>query len=155
MSSISSIRSLVEPILIKHNVICYECKWINEGKNRILQIAIMRDDGSMDLNTCQLVSNDVSEVLDAHDLIPFEYYLEVCSAGAERELRSDTEISAVIGANVFIRLNKPVEKMMEVTGELISFGEGILVVEYRNKQKKSKLTIEKSNISLIRLAVAL
>lgn len=155
MSSISSIRSLVDPILVKHNVICYECKWINEGKNRILQVAIMRDDGSMDLDTCQLVSNDVSEVLDAHDLIAFEYYLEVCSAGAERELRNDAEISAVIGANVFVRLNKPVEKLMEVTGELLSFEDGVIVVEYRNKQKKSKLTIEKSNISLIRLAVAL
>lgn len=155
MTSISSIKSLIEPILVKHDVICYECQWINEGKNRILQIAIMRADGSMDIDTCQTVSNDVSEALDAADLIPFEYYLEVCSAGAERELRSDLEISAVIGAHVFLRLIRPVEKKMEVTGVLVSYEDGLAVIEYREKQKKVKISIEKSNIALIRLAVAL
>lgn len=155
MSSISSIKSLIDPILTKHDVLCYECKWINEGKMRILQVAIMRNDGSMDLDTCQLVSNDVSDALDKSDEISFEYYLEVCSAGAERELRSDAEISAVIGANVFVRFEKPVDKKMEVSGELLSFEDGVLIIAYRDKQKKVKITVEKSNITLIRLAVAL
>ncbi len=155
MSSITAIKSLIDPILEKHNVLCYECKWVNEGKMRILQVAIMRNDGSMDLDTCQLVSNEVSDVLDQNDVITFEYYLEVCSAGAERELRSDAEISAVIGAHVFVRFNKPVEKKMEITGDLLSFEEGVLTIAYRDKQKKLEITVEKSNISLIRLAVAL
>lgn len=155
MSSISSIKSLIDPILTKHDVLCYECKWINEGKMRILQIAIMRNDGSMDLDTCQMVSNDVSDALDNSDEISFEYYLEVCSAGAERELRSDAEILAVLGANVFVRFDKPVDKKMEVSGELLSFEDGILIIAYRDKQKKLKITVEKSNITLIRLAVAL
>jgi ribosome maturation factor RimP len=155
MSSISAIKSLIDPILTKHDVLCYECKWTNEGKMRILQVAIMRNDGSMDLDTCQLVSNDVSELLDVNDLISFEYYLEVCSAGAERELRSDAEIAGVIGANIFVRFDKPIDKKMDVTGELLSFEDGVLTVAYRDKQKKVKITVEKSNISLIRLAVAL
>lgn len=155
MSSISAIKSLIDPILTKHDVLCYECKWTNEGKMRILQVAIMRNDGSMDLDTCQMVSNDVSEVLDVNDLISFEYYLEVCSAGAERELRSDAEIAGFIGANIFVRFEKPVDKKADVTGELLSFEDGVLVVAYRDKQKKVKITVEKSNITLIRLAVAL
>lgn len=155
MSSISAIKSLIDPILIKHNVLCYECKWTNEGKMRILQVAIMRNDGSMDLDTCQTVSNDVSDALDANDIISFEYFLEVCSAGAERELRSDAEIAAVIGAHVFVRFEKPVDKKMDVTGELLSFEDEVLIVAYRDKQRKVKITVEKSNISLIRLAVAL
>lgn len=155
MSSIAAIKSLIDPILTKHEVLCYECKWTNEGKMRILQVAIMRNDGTMDLDTCQLVSNDVSEVLDAHDVISFEYYLEVCSAGAERELRSDAEIKGVIGAHVFVRFEHPIDKKMDVTGELLSFEDGILVIAYRDKQKKVKITVEKSNITLIRLAVAL
>jgi ribosome maturation factor RimP len=155
MSSISAIKSLIDPILTKHEVVLYECKWTNEGKMRILQVAIMRSDGSMDLDTCQQVSTAVSEQLDAQDIIPFEYYLEVCSAGAERELRSDAEITAVIGANVFARFINPVDKKMEVTGELLSFEDNVLVIAYRDKQKKVKITVDKSNISLIRLAVAL
>ena len=155
MSSITAIKSLIDPILTQHDVLCYECKWINEGKMRILQVAIMRSDGSMDLDTCQTVSNAVSDALDANDVIPFEYYLEVCSAGAERELRSDAEISAVIGAHIFVRFDKPIGKKMEVTGELLSFEDGVLIIAYREKQKKEKITVEKSNISLIRLAVAL
>jgi ribosome maturation factor RimP len=155
MSSISAIKSLIDPILIQHDVLCYECKWTNEGKMRILQVAIMRNDGSMDLETCQTVSNAISDALDANDVIPSEYYLEVCSAGAERELRSDAEIAAVIGTHVFVRFVKPIDKKMDITGELLSFEDGLLIIAYRDKQKKVKITVEKSNISLIRLAVAL
>ena len=87
MDQIQKIKELVAPILEKEEIQLYEVLWHNEGNMRILQIAIMRNDGSMDIDTCADMSEKISECLDEADLISAEYFLEVCSPGAERELR--------------------------------------------------------------------
>nr|WP_233511855.1 hypothetical protein [Absiella sp. AM54-8XD] len=53
MDQIQKIKELVAPILEKEEIQLYEVLWHNEGNMRILQIAIMRNDGSMDIDTVQ------------------------------------------------------------------------------------------------------
>ena len=93
MEQLETLKDLILPVLDSLDIQLYDLKWVNDKKARILQIAVMRADGSMDIDTCALVSEKISEVLDAHDdLIRSEYFLEVCSPGAERELRSPQEL---------------------------------------------------------------
>ena len=80
MEQLENIKTLILPVLDSLGIQLYDLKWVNEKKSRILQIAVMRADGSMDIDTCALVSEKISEALDAHDdWISFEYFLEVCS----------------------------------------------------------------------------
>ncbi len=153
MTQIEAIKEAVLPILHRHEVILYDVKWVQEGKMKILQVAIMRSDGSMDLDTCQMVSSEISVVLDDIASLSQEYYLEVCSAGAERELRSEQEIHQCVGGNVYLKLHQPVTKINEITGTLIAFDSTVLIVEYKDKQKKKQVEIPLSNVAFIRLAV--
>ena len=47
MDQLTKIKELVTPILQEEDILLYDVKWHTEGKNRILQISIMRKDGSM------------------------------------------------------------------------------------------------------------
>ena len=47
MNQIARIKELIEPTLISNEVKLYDIKWTNDKKNRILQVSIVKDDGTM------------------------------------------------------------------------------------------------------------
>ena len=128
----------------------YEVKWTPD---HTLQVAIMNRDGSMDLDTCAAVSEKLSEALDREDLISGSYMLEVCSPGAEREIRSLEELRDMNDAYVFVRLIHPEKKMKELTGYVRSCKDGVIRLEYRDKAAVRYADIEEDNIEYIRFAV--
>ncbi|WP_233511853.1 hypothetical protein [Absiella sp. AM54-8XD] len=99
------------------------------------------------------MSEKISECLDEADLISAEYFLEVCSPGAERELKDEAQIKAAIGEYVYVKLRNPKAGMDEVKGYLKSMEENEVLIEYMDKAVKRKVSIELDNISLIRLSV--
>ncbi|MBQ7889224.1 MAG: ribosome maturation factor RimP [Erysipelotrichaceae bacterium] len=155
MDQIEKIVECISPVLEESNVALYEVKWTNQGKNKVLQIAIMHEDGTMDLETCATVSEKISEVLDAKDMISFEYFLEICSPGAERKLRSHDEIVSSTGKHVYVRFKKAVKSMNDVTGDLEKVDGNELTIAYRDKAAVRRVTFDENNIDLIRLAVKL
>lgn len=152
MENIVRLKELLEPVIIENGCQLYELKWDNSG-DHTLQVAIMRPDGSMDLDTCALLSEELSKVLDDADLINSEYTLEVCSPGAEREIKDLSELKLVQTAYIFVRLIHPVKKMKEITGSLIEYKDGIMKVEYRDKAVKRTVEFADDNIEFIRHAV--
>ena len=84
MENTKNIETVIEPILQKMNLRIYEIGWHKENQMTILRVALMKDDGTIDIDTCAAVSEQISEVLDERDLIAHEYFLEVCSPGSER-----------------------------------------------------------------------
>lgn len=154
MDRIDYLRELLQPVLDECDVRLYEIKWLG-GKDHTLQVAIMKSDGSMDLDTCADVSEKLSEVLDAADPIKEEYTLEVCSPGAEREIRDLNELDEMAGSYVYVRLREPFKKMLEFTGEIQSVENGVIRLEYRDKAVKRTAEFSRDNIEFIRLAVRL
>ncbi len=146
------LRNKIEEIVETNNVVLYDILWTKSGSNKVLQVAIINKDGSMDVDTCQKISEEVSEYLDTVD-IQDNYYLEVCSAGAERELRTKEEIQDAINNYIYIKLINPIKDLSEVTGYLKTITEESVNVEYMIKGAKKKVKIDFSNINLIRLAV--
>ncbi len=154
MNQIEEIKKMIEPILSAAKVELYDCDWHKSGKSKILQIAIMHEDGEMDIDTCQEISEKISLLLDEHeDMIPFEYFLEVCSPGAERILRTHKDILHACGKHVYIKLKHAIKSMNEVTGDLLECNENTLIVEYADKSIKRKVSINEDEIEMIRLAV--
>lgn len=136
-----------------HEANLYDLKFVNENGMKILRVMITKNTGSVDLDTCADVSEEISSVLDGMEINDSEYYLEVCSAGAERELRSDDEILAAVNDYVFIKLRVSVNKHDEYKGDLLSFDGNVLTVAYMDKAVKRKVEINKDDIAMIRLAV--
>ncbi|MEG0526402.1 MAG: ribosome maturation factor RimP [Longicatena sp.] len=152
MDQITKIKELVTNVLDK-DIQLYDVTWQTEGNARILQISIMHRDGSMDIDTCASVSEKISEKMDEEDFIAFEYFLEVCSPGAERELRDETQIKDAVGEFVCVKLKDPKAGMAEVKGILTSFEDDKVLIHYMDKAVKKKIEIEMNNVALIRLSV--
>lgn len=153
MDQMTSIKALIEPVLTDSNVELYDLAWRQEGTMRILQVAIMHEDGTMDIDTCTSLSEKISEVLDEKDCIPYEYFLEVCSPGAERELRSEQEIAKAVDEYIYVKLKNSKNGLNEVRGTLREVSETCIHVDYLLKAVKKHVDIEKDNIAIITLAV--
>lgn len=153
MSQISQLKEKIETIVVNDGLKLYDVAWIQDGKMRILRVSIMKSDGTMDIEACADASTKISEMLDTEDLISSEYYLEVCSPGAERELRNDEEVKAALNEFVYIKFINPKDGMDEIKGYLKEVNEELYLIEYMDKAVKRKKEIEKDNVALIRLSV--
>ncbi len=153
MENTEKIKAVMEPILQTESLKLYEIGWRKEGSMSVLQVAIMREDGSMDIDTCAHISELLSQRLDEMDLISHEYFLEVCSPGAERELRSEQDIVHAIGEYVYIKYRDPKAGRNELYGTLEAVDETVLHLTYMDKNIKRKIDVDKDNIAIIRMAV--
>ena len=149
----TAITELIKPVLNDMEIELYDVKWLGSGKNRTLEISIMRPDGTMDLDTCALVSEKISALLDTADDLSDAYMLEVCSPGAEREVRDISSLRRMEKPYVYIRLEHPVDKKTEYTGEVTSMTDSSLDLSYRDKSRTKTVTLEYENIQFIRFAV--
>lgn len=153
MDRTEQLKELFAPVFNECQVILYDLNWKSQGNEHILEVSIMKQDGSMDLDTCADVSEKLSELLDCEDPICEEYTLEVCSPGAEREIKDLSEVEHMQGQYVYVRLKHPFKKMLELIGEILDVTGGIIHLEYRNKAVKRVAEFPMEDIDLIRLAV--
>lgn len=153
MDVCKDIERMIAPILQRHEVQLYSISFRKENGMRVLQIAIMYDDGTMDLDTCAAVSEEISACLDETDPIDEEYYLEVCSVGAERPLTNDDQIHNALGQYVHVDLKQPVKGNTQWEGYLKDDANGELVMEYMDKAVRRTIILAKEDIQAIRLAV--
>ncbi len=153
MDSLSKVKELISPLFLQEDIQLYDLSWHQEGKSRILQIAIMRKDGSMDIDTCAEMSEKISAILDEADIIASEYFLEVCSPGAERELKNEQQIIDAIDEFVYVKLKDPKSGMDAVKGYLRAYENKEATIEYMDKAVKRKISISADNIARIRLSV--
>ena len=80
MADIQKLKELLEPVLKEDGITLYDVEWLSNEKT--LQVSIMHEDGTMDLDTCAQESEKIGELLDSTNLFTHEYTLEVCSPGA-------------------------------------------------------------------------
>lgn len=153
MDQLDKIREMLDPILKENDIVLYNLKWTMERKDRVLQVTIMKKDGTMDLDTCELVSRGLSDALDAADLIADNYNLEVCSPGAEREILSLEELKSAVGKHVFIRLKHSIKSMIEFTGDVVAYEGQEVTLSYRDKAATRKVSFVEDEIEFMRYAV--
>ncbi len=148
-----NILSLIKPILATHQIELYELVWRQEQRQKILSVAIMYPDGSMDLDTCADISELISTELDKADFIAHDYYLEVCSPGAERVLRDLNEVSQAVGSYVALKLNSPINQNYHLEGTLLAINGDLITLEVKEATKVSQVELYYHQIKKIRLAI--
>ena len=141
-----ALQKLIQPILDKHQVIFYDSEFSKEGKEHFLRIFIDKVTGSMDLDTCVHVSEDISLLLDQSDPIGHEYILEVSSAGAERPLKEPQDFMQAIQKYIWVVLKNPVEGFDELIGTLIAATIDEITLEFTIKTRKKTVKIAYSEI---------
>ncbi len=145
---IKSLAETIEPTLKRHNVYLYDLDYVTENGSNYLRILIEKSDGSMDLDTCVDVSNELSIVLDNIAYLNEEYILEVSSPGAERPLKDDLQFSKAINKYIYVKLNSPVEGFIELKGNLLSVDETSITLGLLIKTRTKQVVIERKNIQV-------
>lgn len=138
------VENLVKDNVQKLGYNLYDVEYVKEGKEFYLRIYIDKPTG-ITLEDCELVSNNVNELLDEEDYIKEQYFLEVSSPGIERILKKDKHLKENVGKKVQIKLFKPFNGQKQYEGILKDFNENAVTIE--NLQN---LKIERQNISQIK-----
>lgn len=138
------VENLVKDNVQKLGYNLYDVEYVKEGKEFYLRIYIDKPTG-ITLEDCELVSNNVNELLDEADYIKEQYFLEVSSPGIERILKKDKHLKENVGKKVQIKLFKPFNGQKQYEGILKDFNENAVTIE--NLQN---LKIERQNISQIK-----
>lgn len=147
------LKQWIEEILQKNQCTLYELEWVTNQKPPLLRVSIDKLEGTVDLDACATCSDAISAMLDEKDWYSSEYNLEVCSPGAERELKTDEQIQKAVGSYIYVKLKNPKEGLDQVFGDLTEANETSVTVSYKVKTRTKTICIDKENISLIMTAV--
>ena len=134
-----------------------DVEWVNEFGTNILRVIADSKD-SLNIDQATALNEAISLELDKLDLIEDEYMLEVSSPGIERELKTEEDIINNINSYVHIDFLTHFSitaktKTLDIEGYLRSYSNNMLEIEYNNKGQIKKLSINKDEIKLIRLAI--
>ena len=141
-------EELLIPILEKYEFELVDVEYVKEAGTWYLRAYIDKP-GGIAINDCEVVSRELSDLLDQKDFIEDSYVLEVSSPGLGRPLKKDKDFARSIGEEVEIRTFRPVDHEREFTGVLKDFDKNRLVIELEDHEI---MEFSRDNIALVRLS---
>ena len=142
----SKVEQLLDRPINELGYSLYDVEYVKEGKDYYLRIFIDKESG-IDLNDCEKVNNEITDLLDEADYIKDSYFLEVSSPGVERILRKDKHLQENIGTKVKVNLFKPIDNIGKtVIGILESYNEQNIILNCN----ENRVEIQRENISQIK-----
>ena len=151
---VDEVRVVVQPIVDEQNLELVDMEFLKEGKNWFLRIYIDKP-GGIDIEECALISEKVSEALDAidPDPIPQAYFLEVSSPGAERPLKTEADMQNAIGKYVHLSFYQAIDGEKFYEGTLKELNDESVVLTIRIKTRTKDIEIERKQIANARLSI--
>ncbi len=102
-----AVDRVVDPICRAHGAEVFDIEFKNEAQGWVLRVLLEKlgsdasklgtEAASVDLEVCSDVAKELSPALDAIDVIPQRYNLEVGTPGVERTLRSFSDVERFSG----------------------------------------------------------
>lgn len=113
----------------------------------VLRVDIRNAEGGTSLEDCERMSRALEVSLDAAELLPDAYILEISSPGVSRFLSTDRDFHSFKGFTVIIRTGEPYQGHKEWTGQLVRRDETSV---YFN-QKGRKIAIPRELVTQVQL----
>lgn len=152
---INKIKELSVPIVEKYHKLLFDVEKVCEYGIDIVRITIDDPDTfDIDIDDVAKINEEILDLVN--DYLPDGYYLEVTSVGIERELKTKDDLDKAIGKYIYLSCYEKIIEagnQKEIYGYLESFDENNIVVNAVIKTRQKQVTIEKSKIAKLRLAV--
>ncbi len=139
------VSGVVESIIESTELDLVDVEYVHE-REWYLRVFLDKE-GGIDLDDCQMVSEQLSQVLDEKDPIKENYLLEVSSPGLDRVLKKDKDFVRYHGRDVDIQLFKPIDGKKQYTGALQGFSDDAITIQVQEET----ISIERAAIAQIRL----
>lgn len=140
------VETLVEKTIENLGYQLYDVQYAKEGKDYFLRIFIQKENGTISLEDCEKVNNEIEEMLDTADYIKEQYFLEVSSTGIEKQIRKTKHLQENLNEIIDVKLFKPINNNKEYIGILTKFDDESIYLKVDNQI----IEFEKKNISLIK-----
>lgn len=147
--TVSKVWELCEPIVEGLGLKLWDVRYVKEGADWFLRVYIDKPEG-VDITDCEKVSRAINDPLDELDPIENAYCLEVCSPGIERELVRDEHFEQFIGADIMVKMLRPIEEIgREFAGVLTAYEDGMVTIT--DHSGENEMTISKKDAAWIKL----
>ena len=141
-------EEILLPIIEKNGFELVDVEYVREGGSWYLRAYIDKP-GGINVDDCETVSRELSDILDEKDFIDEAYILEVSSPGLGRPLKKEKDFKRSLGEEVEIRTYRMVDKKKEFTGILKAYDKDTVTI---GMEDGSEMIFDKGDIALIRLA---
>ncbi len=137
---LEKIREAAERVARSEGIEVVEVEW-KVGKQRLLRVYLDRPgdganpaSGGITHRDCEVVSQQLSVILDVEDLVPGpSYILEVSSPGLDRKLLKPADYERFVGRRAKVWLNEPVENLKYFEGRLAGYADGVVRLELKDR----------------------
>jgi ribosome maturation factor RimP len=136
-----SVQEIVEKHLLDENHFIVDVNLSEKSGKTLLGILIDSDAG-VTIQACAKLSRAVSEELEAKEMMPEAYVLEVSSPGIDYPLSSKRQFQKNINRELKITL----ESGEEVTGKLLEVGNNGVKLSVKKKEKGKKAAEEEIEV---------
>lgn len=148
-NTVSRVWEIAEPIAKELGLELWDVRYVKEGSNYYLRVFIDKENG-VDINDCENMSRALDKPLDDADPISDAYILEVSSPGIERELVKAEHFNRFIGADIMVKMIRPIEGIgKEFKGVLSGFSDGDVTIT--DHSGENTITIKTKDAAWIKL----
>ncbi|HYO79161.1 MAG TPA: ribosome maturation factor RimP [Thermoanaerobaculia bacterium] len=123
-----------------------------QGRMFLLRLDIDKE-GGVNIDDCQMISQQVSTWLDVEDPIPAEYELQVSSPGLDRRFYRTSDYEKFIGRLVRVKTSRAIRGLHVIVGRLKEFDGSTIIVTDPVMKKDPDYTIPLAEIKETRLEV--
>ena len=143
----ATIEEIVQPIVDAKNFEIVDIEYVKEAGEYYLRVYLDKEGG---ISLSEVVSRELSEILDKKDPIKDNYFLEVSSPGLDRPLKKDKDFERYKGRDVEIKLYKPMNGSKQFEGELVGLTEDNNIKVIIDGEE---VDFTRKEVALIRLAI--
>ncbi len=141
---VEAVKELLEPILQEGGFELVDIEYQREPIGWVLRVYADRPEGGITISDCQWISERLGTALDAYDVIPHSYTLEVSSPGLDRPLKNKRDFDKNIGVVVRIKTINPIDNQKNFKGKVVSTSERGVTVH--DVSRNSDVEIDYENI---------
>ena len=146
MARKEELNSLLKPVVEGLGYLYWGMEYHSQGRRSMLRIFIDKEEG-VTVEDCEIVSRQISAILDVEDPINGVYTLEVSSPGWDRLLFEEDQFLAYIGSMIDVRLHTPFDGRKKFKGLLKSVENSEVVIQVDTEEYTFPLEmIDKANV---------
>jgi ribosome maturation factor RimP len=123
------IEDAVEGVLGQESVELVDLNYLQENGRWVLRFFIDKE-GGVTISDCENLSKRIGALLDATEMIPHKYALEVSSPGLNRILKKEKDFQRFSGERVKVRVRAPIDGQRRFRGTLKGVEDGGVLVEH-------------------------
>lgn len=123
------IEKEIEQVVTGEGLELVHIDYHRQGRGFLLRVDIDKE-GGVTLEDCEMVSHQLSALLDVEDVIPSEYELQVSSPGLDRKFYRPSDYQKFLGRMVRVKTAAAIRGLHVIVGRLKEYnGETIVVTD--------------------------